>query len=53
MLHNTFCHHLMSSFLGLIFSIHPAVVFCTSPIFGHITPSIGPKFMFTTGEYKL
>ncbi|XP_046446178.1 MFS-type transporter SLC18B1-like [Daphnia pulex] len=44
-------HNISTSTYGLIFSIHPAVVFCTSPIFGHITPSIGPKFMFTTGVF--
>ncbi|EFX65748.1 hypothetical protein DAPPUDRAFT_332905 [Daphnia pulex] len=41
----------MCIFQGLIFSIHPAVVFCTSPFIGHITPSIGPKFMFTSGVF--
>jgi hypothetical protein len=28
-------------------------VFCTSPFIGHITPSIGPKFMFTSGKLVL
>ncbi|KZS13028.1 Synaptic vesicular amine transporter [Daphnia magna] len=36
---------------GLIFSIHPAVVFCTSPFIGHITPSLGPKFTFISGIF--
>ncbi|XP_046444388.1 MFS-type transporter SLC18B1-like isoform X2 [Daphnia pulex] len=44
-------HNISTSTYGLIFSIHPAVVFCTSPFIGHITPSIGPKFMFTSGVF--
>ncbi|KAK4020372.1 hypothetical protein OUZ56_002355 [Daphnia magna] len=44
-------HNISTSTYGLIFSIHPAVVFCTSPFFGHITPSIGPKFLFTSGVF--
>ncbi|XP_057380318.1 MFS-type transporter SLC18B1-like [Daphnia carinata] len=44
-------HNISTSTYGLIFSIHPAVVFCTSPFIGHITPSLGPKFTFISGVF--
>jgi len=36
-------HGISTSTYGLIFSIHPFVVFCTSPFIGQMIPTIGPK----------
>lgn len=44
-------HSISTSTYGLIFSIHPLVVFGTSPFIGHIIPTIGPKFMFVSGVF--
>ena len=44
-------HHISTTTYGMIFSVHPFIVFCTSPAIGQILPSIGPKFMFVCGVF--
>ena len=44
-------HDISTTTYSLIFSIHPFVIFCTSPFIGHILPTIGPKFMFVCGVF--
>lgn len=42
-------HGISTSTYGLIFAIHPLVVFCTSPFIGQLIPSIG---IFVSVYYK-
>lgn len=44
-------HNISTTTYSLIFSVHPFVIFCTSPFIGHILPTIGPKFMFVCGVF--
>ena len=44
-------HNISTTTYSLIFSIHPFMVFCTSPFIGQIIPSIGPKFTFICGVF--
>lgn len=44
-------HNISNTTYSLIFSIHPFMIFCTSPFIGHILPTIGLKFMFVSGVF--
>ena len=44
-------HNISTTTYSLIFSVHPFIIFCTSPFIGHILPTIGPKFMFVCGVF--
>ncbi|XP_017781207.1 PREDICTED: MFS-type transporter SLC18B1-like isoform X2 [Nicrophorus vespilloides] len=36
---------------GFVFSFYALVMFLTSPIFGKLTPKLGPKFLFLSGMF--